>query len=45
MAKLILLRHLLSQWNEENRFNGWIDTPLAEGQSKKAKELAQKILN
>ncbi|OIO47052.1 MAG: hypothetical protein AUJ31_00440 [Parcubacteria group bacterium CG1_02_39_15] len=43
MAKLILLRHLLSQWNEENRFNGWIDTPLAEGQSKKAKELAQKI--
>jgi 2,3-bisphosphoglycerate-dependent phosphoglycerate mutase len=43
MAKLILLRHLQSQWNEENRFNGWIDTPLAESQSKIAEELAQKI--
>lgn len=43
MAKLILLRHLLSQWNEENRFNGWVDTPLAEGQEEKAKELAGKI--
>ncbi len=43
MAKLILLRHLLSQWNEENRFNGWVDTPLAEGQSKTAEELARKV--
>ncbi len=43
MSKLILLRHLESQWNEENRFNGWIDTPLAEGQTQKAEELAQKL--
>jgi 2,3-bisphosphoglycerate-dependent phosphoglycerate mutase len=43
MAKLILLRHLLSQWNEENRFNGWVDTPLAEDQFKLAEELAGKI--
>ena len=43
MAKLILLRHLESQWNEENRFNGWIDTPLVEGQLKAAEELASKI--
>lgn len=43
MPKLILARHLLSQWNEENRFNGWVDTPLAEGQSEKAEEMAKKI--
>jgi len=43
MAKLILVRHLLSQWNEENRFNGWVDTPLAEGSEGKAKELADSI--
>lgn len=28
MAKLILLRHFKSQWNEENRFAGWVDVPL-----------------
>jgi 2,3-bisphosphoglycerate-dependent phosphoglycerate mutase len=28
MAKLILLRHLKSQWNLENRFTGWVDVPL-----------------
>src|SRR4030042_7090725 len=44
MAKLILLRHLLSQWNEENRFNGWVDTPLAEDQFRLAEDLAGKIL-
>jgi 2,3-bisphosphoglycerate-dependent phosphoglycerate mutase len=43
MKKLILVRHLLSQWNEENRFNGWVDTPLAEGSEEKAKELAGAI--
>lgn len=45
MSKLILLRHLQSQWNEnkENRFTGWVDAPLAEGQEKKSKALAQKI--
>lgn len=30
MPKLILLRHLKSQWNEENRFTGWTDVPLSE---------------
>lgn len=29
MPKLILLRHFKSQWNEENRFSGWVDMPLA----------------
>ena len=43
MPKLILLRHLLSQWNEEDRFNGWVDTPLAEGQEQEAEELAKKV--
>ncbi|HUV80974.1 MAG TPA: histidine phosphatase family protein [Patescibacteria group bacterium] len=43
MPKLILLRHLESQWNEENRFNGWIDTPLLEGYAEKAENLAQEL--
>lgn len=30
MAKLILLRHFMSQWNKENKFSGWTDVPLAE---------------
>jgi len=28
MPKLILLRHFKSQWNEENRFTGWVDVPV-----------------
>src|SRR4030042_1669456 len=43
MAKLILLRHIKSQWNEENRFTGWMDVPLDENEIYKAKELADKI--
>ena len=43
MPKLILLRHLQSQWNEENRFTGWMDVPLDENETYKAKELADKI--
>ena len=43
MAKLFLLRHLKSQWNEENRFSGWTDMPISlEGRKdavKKAKEI------
>jgi len=42
MPFLILLRHLLSQWNKENRFTGWVDIPLAENEIYKAKELADK---
>ena len=30
MKKLVLLRHGLSQWNNENRFTGWVDVPLSE---------------
>ena len=43
MAKLFLLRHIKSQWNEENRFTGWIDVPLSEKETQKAKDLAEKI--
>jgi 2,3-bisphosphoglycerate-dependent phosphoglycerate mutase len=43
MPKLILLRHLKSQWNSENRFTGWMDVPLDEKETGKARELAEKV--
>ncbi|MFH1661921.1 MAG: 2,3-bisphosphoglycerate-dependent phosphoglycerate mutase [Candidatus Falkowbacteria bacterium] len=43
MAKLILLRHFKSQWNEDNRFAGWTDGPLLKKGSIKALKLANKI--
>lgn len=43
MAKLILLRHLQSQWNLENRFTGWTDVPLSREGIESAKEVAGKI--
>ena len=43
MAKLFLLRHLKSQWNEDNRFAGWTDGPLAKKESAKAIALASEI--
>jgi 2,3-bisphosphoglycerate-dependent phosphoglycerate mutase len=30
MKKLVLLRHGQSQWNNENRFTGWVDVPLSD---------------
>jgi len=43
MSKLILLRHIKSQWNEENRFTGWMDVPLDEKETAIAKDLADKV--
>ncbi|MFA5000716.1 MAG: 2,3-diphosphoglycerate-dependent phosphoglycerate mutase [Candidatus Paceibacterota bacterium] len=43
MAKLILLRHLQSQWNKENKFSGWTDVPLSEEGMATAGEKAQKL--
>lgn len=43
MAKLILLRHLQSQWNKENKFTGWADVPLSEEGRASAKEAAEKL--
>src|SRR3989344_651943 len=45
MAKLILLRHLKSQWNKENRFTGWTDIPLSEEGIKSAKETAKNLVD
>jgi 2,3-bisphosphoglycerate-dependent phosphoglycerate mutase len=38
MYKLVLLRHGESQWNQENRFTGWTDVPLAEKGVQEARE-------
>ncbi|MBM3258008.1 MAG: 2,3-diphosphoglycerate-dependent phosphoglycerate mutase [Candidatus Nealsonbacteria bacterium] len=43
MAKLLLLRHLESQWNKENRFTGWTDIPLSQEGIESAKETALKL--
>lgn len=43
MAKLFLLRHLLSQWNNENRFSGWVDVPLLGEGIKDAEEIAGRV--
>jgi 2,3-bisphosphoglycerate-dependent phosphoglycerate mutase len=38
MYKLVLLRHGESQWNQENRFTGWTDVPLAAKGVEEARE-------
>jgi len=43
MAKLFLLRHFKSRWNEENRFTGWVDVPLLPGWEDQAKKTSKKI--
>lgn len=43
MAKLVLVRHGRSQFNEENRFTGWMDVPLIETGINEAKQ-AGKLL-
>jgi 2,3-bisphosphoglycerate-dependent phosphoglycerate mutase len=43
MGKLLLLRHLQSQWNLENRFTGWTDIPLSKEGVKSAKGVAGKL--
>lgn len=43
MSKLFLLRHLKSQWNQDDRFAGWTDGPLAKHDGKDAHDLANKI--
>jgi 2,3-bisphosphoglycerate-dependent phosphoglycerate mutase len=43
MYKLVLLRHGQSQWNEENRFTGWVDVPLSAVGTEEAKN-AGKLL-
>jgi 2,3-bisphosphoglycerate-dependent phosphoglycerate mutase len=38
MYKVVLLRHGESQWNQENRFTGWTDVPLAAKGVEEARE-------
>jgi 2,3-bisphosphoglycerate-dependent phosphoglycerate mutase len=41
MYKLVLLRHGTSQWNQENRFTGWVDVPLSPAGIDEAKNAAK----
>ncbi len=43
MAKLFLLRHLKSQWNEDQEFAGWVDNPLSKEGILAAPEIAKKL--
>lgn len=43
MAKLILLRHGASIWNEKNIFTGWVDIPLSEKGIEESFQAGKKI--
>ncbi len=43
MSKLFLLRHLKSQWNQDDRFSGWTDGPLAKGSDIAAESLSREV--
>ncbi len=43
MSTLILIRHGESQWNAENRFTGWVDTPLSEQGRVEARQAAERL--
>ncbi|MCB0378708.1 MAG: 2,3-diphosphoglycerate-dependent phosphoglycerate mutase [Bdellovibrionales bacterium] len=43
MQKLVLVRHGQSQWNLENRFTGWVDSPLTEKGEAEAKAAGERI--
>jgi 2,3-bisphosphoglycerate-dependent phosphoglycerate mutase len=45
MQKLVLVRHGQSQWNLENRFTGWVDSPLTEKGLKEASQAGKLIKN
>jgi 2,3-bisphosphoglycerate-dependent phosphoglycerate mutase len=44
MATLVLIRHGQSQWNQENRFTGWVDVPLTEKGRQEAMEAGKKLV-
>ncbi|MGE4132476.1 MAG: 2,3-diphosphoglycerate-dependent phosphoglycerate mutase [Bdellovibrionales bacterium] len=41
MRQLVLLRHGESQWNQENRFTGWVDVDLSEKGREEARRAGQ----
>ncbi len=45
MSKLVLVRHGESQWNQENRFTGWVDVDLSEKGIIEAKEAGETLKN
>jgi len=42
-GKLILLRHGKSEWNQKNRFTGWVDVPLSKDGVIEAQKAGQRI--
>lgn len=42
-AKLILLRHGKSDWNQKNRFTGWVDVPLSQNGIEEAQKAGKAI--
>ncbi len=45
MKTLVLLRHGQSQWNQENRFTGWVDVPLSPLGIEEARRAGQLLKN
>jgi 2,3-bisphosphoglycerate-dependent phosphoglycerate mutase len=43
MSLLILIRHGESEWNAENRFTGWVDSPLSEKGRQEAKKAGERL--
>lgn len=43
MSTLILIRHGQSEWNAENRFTGWVDTPLSEKGRDEARQGGERL--
>ncbi|MGH8904110.1 MAG: 2,3-bisphosphoglycerate-dependent phosphoglycerate mutase [Egibacteraceae bacterium] len=43
MSQLILVRHGQSVWNAQNRFTGWVDSPLSERGRTEAKEAGGRL--
>lgn len=42
-AKLVMMRHGLSAWNQNNRFTGWVDIPLSSDGIKEALKAGERI--
>ena len=45
MGQLVLIRHGESQWNQENRFTGWVDVPLTQLGRQEALRAARTLTN
>ncbi len=43
MSQLILIRHGQSEWNAENRFTGWVDSPLSDKGRHEAKRAGERL--